>query len=91
MARTLQDKMVECLKQNSGSQFTALEIASRIAEKYPAWHKKKAESSTGARGPIEQVAAEIGALRPRPQEKNSKIKVTEDLPCKWYYTEWKSR
>ena len=90
----LTNKVVEFLKKNPEKKFTVREIAIRIFELYPSECYNKQASSKAVVNPlynetdlVRQIAAEIGALRPRLQKKHPKVKTTEGRPRKYYYTE----
>ena len=85
----LADKVIEHLRQNTEQKFTAREIAEWIFVTFPAWcREKKLRTTIDSDAALkQQIAAEIGAHRPRIQKEEPKIKTTEESPKKYYYTE----
>ena len=94
MALYLADKVVEYLTKNPEQKFTARQIAEWVLENYPEECREKQERSTATvtlldndKGLMIQLVSEIGASRLRIQKKCPKIKITEERPRKFYYTE----
>ena len=78
------------LKNNAGAKFTALQIAEWIFATYPAECEEKRRRSARNLDDIslvQQLVAEIGAHRPEMQKKHPQIKITEERPRKYYYSE----
>ncbi|WP_246787159.1 hypothetical protein [Bartonella taylorii] len=80
------------LKQNPTKKFTAREIAQWVFENYPeACHKKQKRSNATIKplnsdmALIQQIVAEIGALRPQLQKHHPEIKTTEGRPRQYYF------
>ncbi len=93
MALNLKEKTFQLLKDNSGKRFTAREIGEWIFLKYPDECFEKKEKSKASKSPIitdadliQQIIAEIGAIRPEIQKKYPEIKTTEERPRKYYFS-----
>ena len=94
MSLNLANIVVEFLKENLEKKYTAREIANWIFKTYPNECQAKRQRSTAVANPLDdddsllqQIAAEIGAQRPRMQKRCQQIKITEGRPRKYYYTE----
>ena len=83
----LKEKVIEFLKENIDKKFTASEIADNIIRKYPDECKEKENNSTQRNINIEsQISAEIGTRIKNYIQKDI-IKVINERPKKYYYTE----
>ena len=83
----LKEKVIEFLKENIDKKFTASEIADNLIRKYPNECKEKENNSTQKNINIEsQISAEIGTRIKNYIQKNI-IKVINERPKKYYYTE----
>jgi hypothetical protein len=94
MKLDLNKKVIEYLQHRADQKFTAREIGEWIFKTYPEECKKKKERSTATAFPIDsndaliqQIIREISARRISIQEKENRIKTTEDRPRKYYFTE----
>ena len=94
MTLDLSRKTIEFLKQHHDQRFTAREIGEWMFKTYPEECKKKKDRSTARAIPIDsddalkqQLIREISARRISIQEKEKRIKTTEDRPRKYYFTE----
>jgi hypothetical protein len=90
MALDLANSVVKYLKENSGEKYTAREIADWLFREFPDECQEKKKTSqfinTDAQL-LNQIVAEISSRRPAIQKKDSKIKVTEGRPRKYYYSD----
>ena len=91
MTLKLNDKVIDYLVTNPEQKFTVRQIAEWILKTYPLECQKKRANSRGNyiktdADLIQQIAAEIGTLRPNLQKKNPKIKITDGRPRKYYYS-----
>ena len=80
----------ECLRKNPEQKFTAREIAEWALNNYEKECQNKKNRSSVINSDealLRRISVEIRAQTPRLLEKNSGIKVTKDLPRKYYYTE----
>lgn len=83
----LKEKVIEFLKENVDKKFTASEIADNIIRKYPDECREKKNNSTQRNINIEsQISAEIGTRIKNYIQKDI-IKVINERPKKYYYTE----
>ena len=87
------EKTLECLKKHPEKRFTAREIAEWIFKKYPEECSKKQATSNAKRysvksdeGLITQIARDVSSLRFDLQKHNPEIKVIEDSPKKYYFS-----
>ncbi len=94
MALNLIQTVSSFLKAHPGQKYTARDIASWIFTTYPEECRNKQTRSTATVIPLnndaallQQIIAEIGAQRPRLQQKEPAIKTTEGRPRKYYYSE----
>lgn len=94
MALNIPQTVTDFLLKHPEQKFTAKDMAIWIFETYPEECRQKKKRSTATVIPIDnddalvqQIAAEIGAMRPRIQKKHPNIKTTEGRPRKYYYTE----
>ncbi|WP_116131313.1 COG2958 family protein [Tropicimonas sp. IMCC34043] len=83
----------ELLRKHSDERFTAREIANWILKEYPYSVEQKRQRSKASKTPLEsdsamiqQIVAEIGAQRPRLEQKHG-IRTTEGRPRKYYYSQ----
>ena len=82
-------KAVDYLRQNSEKRYTAREIAEWIFSNFPDECREKQERSSVINNEadlLQQIVREISSQIVRIQERNSKIKITEGRPRKFYYT-----
>lgn len=91
MALLLVDKVVDFLKNNPNKKFTAREIAEWIYQTYPDQCEAKQKRAKlldtfneTTYNLIQQIIREIGASRPRIEQKG--IKLTANRPCQYYFT-----
>ncbi len=78
------------LQKHPEQKFTAKEIADWVLLNYPKECEIKKNDSENLNNDVDllrQIAAEISSLRPRLQKKYSTLKVTEERPRKYYYSE----
>lgn len=89
----LNKRVIDFLKSHSGEKFTARAIAQRIFERFPEECRMKKEKSTFLQSDDDlllQLAAEIGASRPRIQKQCPEIDIIEERPKKYFYSSEKS-
>ncbi|GAA5107058.1 HrgA protein [Bartonella jaculi] len=98
MTLNLTNTIFSFLEKNPTKKFTAREIAQWIFENYPDACRKKQKRSTAIvtllnndAALIQQIVAEIGALRPRLQKRYPEIKTTEGRPRQYYFTQLTDR
>ncbi len=92
MSLKLGKHLIERLKKNPGTFYTAREIATWIFEIYPQECAAKKANSTNNRLQTDnelllQIAAEIGSQIPRLQKNNPYLKSTEGRPRRYYWSE----
>jgi hypothetical protein len=90
MSLKIGSRIYECLKNKANKKLTARQIADWILEAYPSeCQAKKANSSTLETDSelVQQLVAEIGAIRPKIQKAHPEIKTIEEKPRKYYYSE----
>jgi hypothetical protein len=90
MSLNLAKTVAELLKNRPEQRTTAREIAEWIFKTYPQQCQEKKDRSESIQTDadlIQQIAAEIGAQRPRLQQAYPQIKTTEGRPRRYYYTE----
>ncbi len=94
MSLNLLKTVFDFLKDRPGKKFTAREISLWIFQNFPEACKEKQIRSTAVVNPLDsesallqQIVAEIGAQRPRMQQKHPGVKTTEGRPRKYYYSE----
>lgn len=92
MALNLSRCIVDYLQANPEEKFTARQIADWVFVTFPAECQQKRANSRGDyinsdADLVQQLVAEISALRPRVQAKYPALKTTEGRPRKYYYSE----
>ncbi len=82
------------LQDNPDKKYTARQIAEWILERYPKQCEIKqkkmqvySDNQKDRCDVLQQIAAEVGSVRPLMQKKNPQIKTTEGRPKKYYYTQ----
>lgn len=92
MGLNLRKKVFQILSENRAKKFTAKEIASCIHQTFPKECEAKMQRSKANKFPIlteadliQQITAEIGAIRPVLEKKYTNIKTTDSRPRKYYF------
>lgn len=82
--------VVECLKSHGSRRMTAREVAIWIRGRYPEETQKKLERSQALQTDadlVQQLVAEIGANRPKIEQRYPQVRTTEDRPRLYYWSE----
>ena len=90
MALNLAKAVLGYLKERPDEKLTARQIAEWIFATFPEECQAKKQSSQNVSTDadlVQQLVAEIGALRPRLQKKYPELKTTEGRPRKYFYSE----
>ncbi|HOC98532.1 MAG TPA: HrgA protein [Myxococcota bacterium] len=86
----MNNRLVQLLQKRPGERFTARELAILFVENYPDDCEKKMEASSGLNNRddlIAQITAEVGARRPRIQKRFPAVRITDERPRRYYYSE----
>lgn len=92
MALNLGKRLIDFLKANPDTSYTAREIAEWVFDQFPDECNEKKEASTADylktdKDLVQQLVAEISGSRPRWQKQCSQLKTTEGRPRRYYWTE----
>ncbi|WP_226642747.1 COG2958 family protein [Microbulbifer variabilis] len=90
MALNLRESVFTILREYREQKLTARQIAEKILEFHPkacAEKLARSDSLNNQSELLQQIAAEIGASRPRLQKIHPQIKTLETRPRKFYYSE----
>lgn len=85
----LNSAVVECLKAQAGARLTARQVAAWIRDRYPDECEAKLARSQSLQNEadlLQQLVAEIGANRPKIEQKYSQVRTTEDRPRLYYWS-----
>ena len=88
MSLKLLTRTIDFLREKEGEKFTAREIAKALMARFPELCEKKKNKSSWLQTDAElerQIAAEIGAQRPRMQKKCPQIETSEGRPRRYFY------
>jgi hypothetical protein len=92
MALNLGKRLIDFLKANPDTSYTAREIAQWIFDQFPDECAEKKATSTADnmktdKDLVQQLVAEISGSRPRWQKQYLQLKTTEGRPRRYYWTE----